>query len=378
MTTLFSPFDLSGLTLPNRVVMAPMTRSRAPHDIADELTVLYYKQRASAGLIISEGTPVSREGQGYAFIPGIYSQEQVAGWRRVTDAVRDTGGRMFAQIWHVGRVSHTSLQENGNAPASATSKIARESFAFGFCDDGKPGLVPASPPRPFETQEIGRVVQDFANAAANAVAAGFDGVEIHGANGYLFEQFLNPQVNDRTDHYGADTMENRLRFTLEVVDAVVARIGREKVGLRISPFGELFDMPPHDEVEETYNALAGALGPKRLAYVHIMDQSGFDNVNGAELAPTTVKLLALLRVFRSSMPQTALIFTGGMNRERADAMIADGTIDLAGFGKAYISNPDLVERLRDGLPLATPDPTTFYGGDEHGYTDYPAYAGATG
>lgn len=373
MTKLFQPFQLAGRTLSNRVVMAPMTRSRAPDDVATESIALYYAQRATAGLIVSEGTPISREGQGYVFNPGIYSKEQIAGWRLATESVRALGGSMFAQIWHVGRVSHPSIQLNGQAPVSGTSKIAEGGMAYGYTEDGQPGMVATTTPRQLATGEVARVVQDYANAAANAVEAGFDGVEIHGANGYLIEQFLNPLVNDRDDQYAADSMENRLRFALEVVDAVIARIGRERVGIRLSPYGRLFGMPHYDEIDQTYTALVKALGERGIAYVHIMDQSGFFIGDDATAVSVSSKIHNLLRVFRTDLPQTALILAGGLTRESAEALIEDGTIDLAGFGQPFISNPDLVARLRNGWPLAQPDRATYYGGDARGLIDYPAY-----
>ncbi len=373
MADLFSTFDLAGTQLSNRIVMAPMTRSRAPNDVADETIALYYAQRATAGLIVSEGTPISREGQGYLFVPGVYSPEQVAGWRLVTQSVHAVGGRIFAQIWHVGRVSHPSIQDDGKDPVSSTARIANGATAFGYDEAGKPALVATSAPRRLSTDEVMRVVQDFAAAAANSIEAGFDGVEIHGANGYLLEQFLNPEVNDRDDRYSADTMENRLRFALEVVDAVVAKVGRERVGIRLSPFGRLYDMPHHDEIEATYTALSAALGERGIAYVHVMDQSGFGDTTGESVSDMIVRLLG---VFRKNLPSTALILAGSMTRERAERLLANGTIDLAGFGQPFISNPDLVARLRNGWPLTPPDRTTYYGGGTQGFVDYPPYAAA--
>lgn len=376
MTKLFQPYQLAGRSLTNRIVMAPMTRSRAPDDIATETIALYYAQRATAGLIVSEGTPISREGQGYLFNPGIYTPEQIAGWRLTTQSVRALGGSIFAQIWHVGRVSHPSIQLNGQAPVSGSSRTAEGGFAFGYQEDGQPGMVATTAPRQLPTDEVPRVVADYANAAANAVEAGFDGVEIHGANGYLLEQFLNPLINDRTDQYAADTMENRLRFALEVVDVVIAKVGRERVGIRLSPYGQLFDMPHYDQIDATYTALVAALGQRRIAYVHIMDQSGF--IIGADATSDSVagKIQHLLRVFRQHLPETALILAGNMTRERAEALIEDGTIDLAGFGQPFISNPDLVARLRNGWPLTPPDRATYYGGDSRGLIDYPPYTEA--
>jgi len=378
MTTLFEPCRLGAATLQNRIVMAPLTRSRAPDDIADTMVALYYTQRATAGLIVSEGTPISREGQGYLFNPGIFTPAQIAGWRLTTQSVHAIGARMFAQIWHVGRVSHTSIQDNCKAPVSASSKTAQGATAFGYDADGKPALVPTSAPRQLTTADVARVVQDFATAAANAIEAGFDGVEIHGANGYLLEQFLNPLVNDRSDEYGAGTMANRLRFALAVVDAVVARIGREKVGIRISPYGQLFDMPHYDDIAATYTALAAALGARGIAYVHVMDQSGYGTERGASGESVSDQIERLLGAFRPLLPHTKLILAGGMTRARAEGLIGDGVIDLAAFGQPFISNPDLVARLKNGSPLAVPDRTTFYGGDAHGYIDYPPYEATAG
>ncbi|BFG76199.1 hypothetical protein PTKU46_42320 [Paraburkholderia terrae] len=275
MNSLFETFDLQGMALRNRIVMAPLTRSRAPHDIADERIALYYTQRATAGLIVSEGTPISREGQGYLFNPGIFSAEQIAGWRLTTQSVHSVGGKIFAQIWHVGRVSHPSIYQDRQLPVSGSSKRAVGAAAFGYDHKGKPGFVEPPAPRQLETSEIARVVGEFAQAAQNAIEAGFDGVEIHGANGYLLEQFMNPLVNDRTDRYAGDTIGNRLRFVLEVIDAVVQRIGAQRVGIRISPYGKLFDMPLYEEIDNTYAELARQIGQRALAYVHVMNQSGF-------------------------------------------------------------------------------------------------------
>lgn len=373
MNDLFSNFHVGDVHLSNRIVMAPMTRARAPGDVANELIALYYAQRATSGLIISEGTPISREGQGYLFNPGIFNSEQIEGWKLTTQSVHALGGRIFAQLWHVGRVSHPSIQEGGKPPVSASSKIAKGATAFGYDEDGKVGLVPTTTPRVLSASEVTDVVQDFSQAAANAIEAGFDGVEIHGANGYLHEQFLNPMVNDRTDQYSSDTMENRLRFTLEVVDAVIARIGNRRVGIRFSPFSKLFDMPHYENIKETYTALAEALGQRRIAFIHIMDHAGYKSPNGGGQEGDGDKVGELLRVIRPMLPQTALMLAGAMTRKRADALIGDGTIDLAVFGQPFISNPDLVARLRNGWPLATPDRTTYYGGAGKGFVDYPPY-----
>lgn len=374
MSPLFTPYSLAGLEFANRVVMAPLTRSRARNDAADTMTALYYTQRASAGLIISEGTTISREGRGYLFNPGIFSAEQVAGWKTVTASVHGAGGHMFAQLWHVGRVSHTSLQNNGGQPVSASVRTAASAKAYAYDDAGKPSFVETSTPRALSTDEVRRVVEDFATAASNAVAAGFDGVEVHGANGYLHEQFLNPHVNDRTDRYTGGTVAGRIAFTLDVVDAIAARIGASKVGIRISPYGRLFDMPAYDGTEITYLTLAAELDRRGIAYIHVMDQSGFDT---GEMAVDAIPAQPpFWDKLRKAFPTGAIILAGGMTLDRANALISEGTIDLAAFGQAFIANPDLVARLREGFPLAVPDKATFYGGGAEGYVDYPSYRAA--
>lgn len=364
MTTLFTPYDFAGITLQNRIVMAPMTRSRAMEDAADVATALYYSQRATAGLIITEGTPISREGQGYLFNPGIFTPEQIEGWRLTTNSVHAVGGKIFAQLWHVGRVSHPSLQPDGAAPRSAGSKLAEGAAAFAYNDEGKPSFVPVTKPEPFSTEEVTRVVQDFAKAAANAVEAGFDGVELHGANGYLFEQFMNPGVNDRDDRYSGSP-ENRLRFTLEVVDAAIARIGAHKVGIRLSPYGQLFDMPTYPDIHETYVRLATELAARGLAYIHIKDQTGYAD-------DPDQRMLKLLAAIKEVVGDTTIIFAGNLTQDKAQHLLDEGLIDLAAFGRPYISNPDLVRRFKEGLALTTPDQATFYEGGMKGYVDYGA------
>lgn len=372
MTDLFSPFDLSGLHLPNRVFMPPLTRSRGPENAATEQVALYYAQRATAGLIISEGSPISIEGQGYFYNPGIFTPEQVAGWRLVTDSVHSVGGRMFIQLWHVGRISHMSIQPNGTAPVSSTDRTAEGSMAFGRDDSGQIGFVPASRPRALATDEIARVVADFVQAARNAMEAGFDGVELHAANGYLFDQFLNPLINDRSDRYGAATMEGRLRFTLEVVDAVGKVIGPAKLGIRLTPYGVIGSVPMFEDAEETYVALGKALGERGIAYFHVMDQTGFFNTPAGQ-KPTSDAIKDLLITWRSVAPITAILLDGGLTKARANELIANGVIDLAGFGQAYIANPDLVARLRNDWPLNPADRATYYTGGAKGYVDYPPY-----
>lgn len=373
MIDLFSPFDLAGLALPNRIVMAPMTRSRSPEDVADAHNALYYTQRATAGLIVSEGTPVSNEGQGYLYNPGIFTPEQVAGWRLVTDSVRAAGGRMFAQLWHVGRVSHPSIQHGGRDPIGP-SGLRAQAMAFGFDEDGVPGFVNAGVPRALPTEEVGRVVADFAHAARNAIEAGFDGVELHGANGYLLDQFLNPDINTRTDRYGG-SIDNRLRFVLETVDAVVAAIGASRVGIRLSPWGIVNGGSQFADTDALFLALGERLGERGLAYVHVMDQTGLWNLP-SRMEPISDLIQRLLGSWRPHMGKTALILAGGMTRERADRLIGEGVIDLAGFGQPFIANPDLPARLRQGWPLQVADRDTYYQGGVRGYLDYPAYRAA--
>lgn len=367
---LLEPYNLAGLPLSSRVVMAPLTRSRTPHDIANDMTAVYYRQRAGAGLIISEGTPISQEGTGYLFNPGIFTKEQILGWRKTTDAVRAAGGRMFAQLWHVGRVSHTSIQPNGQSPISSTSRVAKGARAFGYTETGQPGFVHTSEPRPLATGEIAGLVADFVRGAVNAIDAGFDGVELHGASGYVFEQFLNPNVNDRTDRYSADNMRNRLRFTLEVVDAVAAAIGVSRLGIRLTPFGQIFDMPGYADAGETYRQLGQELSDRRIGYIHLMDQSGFRLED--MILPENRDFRNFLDDFRSAFTRT-IILAGSLTKESAERLIGAGTIDLAAFGQPFIANPDLVERFRNGWPLSLPDRATYYGGDEKGYIDYPTY-----
>lgn len=371
MDFLFTPFNLSGLKLPNRIFMAPLTRSRGRHDAATELVALYYTQRATAGLIVSEGSPISQEGQGYFYNPGIFTPEQIAGWRLVTDSVHAVGGRMFIQLWHVGRISHTSNQPNNGAPVSSTDKAA-EAMAFGRDENGNIGFVPSSKPRALETNEVARVVGDFVQAARNAMEAGFDGVELHAANGYLFDQFLNPHINDRTDRYSAATIEGRMRFALEVVDAVSAAIGADKIGIRLTPYGVIGDVPMFDDAEETYLALGKALGERGIAYVHVMDQTGFFNTPTGQ-KPTSELIKDLLIKWRGVAPKTAILLDGGMTKARANELIKKGVIDLAGFGQPYIANPDLVARLRNDWPLNPADRDTYYQGGAKGYVDYRPY-----
>lgn len=363
MKKLLSSYNLSGSVLDNRVVMAPMTRSRAIDTVPNEETALYYRQRAGAGLIVTEGSQISAQGVGYLFTPGIYTEKQVAGWKRVTKSVHDSGGKIFIQLWHVGRISHVSLHEGGALPVAPSTKRAENTTSFAYGDNGEPGPVPTSSPRALTTEEVKGVVQDFANAAANAMDAGFDGVELHGANGYLIEQFINGGINDRDDEYSGRTIEGRLRFVLEVVDAVVARIGSARVGIRLSPFNRVVDMPAFDQEEQTWIEMARELSKRHLAYVHIANRDAL---------VTTEEGATFLQRFRQLYDGT-LILAGMYTEEQAENDVQTGLADLIAFGRPFIANPDLIDRFRNGWPLAVPDHKTFYGGDHVGYTDYPVY-----
>lgn len=365
---LFDTYDLGPLTLNNRIVMAPMMRARNADLVANEQTALYYAQRASAGLIVSEGTTISPEAQGSIMVPGIWSGEQIAGWSKVTEAVHAAGGKIFAQLWHVGLMSHSSVQPNRGQPVSSSAtRVASDPMhtAFVILDDGTPGRADPTAPRALATAEVSRVVTDFATAAENARTAGFDGVEVHGATGYLFEQFLNPGVNHRSDRYGA-SMENRARFLLEVTDAIAERIGVDRVGVRLSPRSTIFDMLEYPESDDTYRYLALELGRRKVAYIHLHDIGPL--MGGDPLIPED-----LLRELKTAFGGTFMI-AGGITKARGTDLIERGIIDLAAIGQPYIANPDLVERMRRDIPLATPNRDTYYGGDAHGYTDYPLAA----
>lgn len=365
MNPLFTPYDLAGLTLPNRIVMAPMTRSRAETGVPDALTALYYRQRASAGLIVSEGVPVSQEGMGYLYTPGLYAEAQVEGWRHVTDAVHAGGGRIFAQLWHVGRISHVSLQADGQAPVSPVARRAAQAQAYAWVAPGVAGQVPVSEPRAVPTEEVARLVADFVDAGRRAMQADFDGVELHAANGYLFEQFINGELNTRQDRYGGP-IANRLRFLLETVEALGAAIGPQCVGVRVSPFGRLNDMHPFADEAQTWLALARELGQRQLAYVHYSDQ----HTIGGEPAGD------FLAAFRKAYAGT-LIAAGGFDRDSAEAALRGDALDLVAFGRPFIANPDLVERLANGWPLARVEDGPLYGlYGARGYTDYPTHAEA--
>ena len=362
---LFEPYDLKGTPLNNRIVMAPMTRCRADEgDAPTPLMAEYYAQRASAGLIITEGVPVAPAGRGYLWTPGIYTAEQVAGWRGVADAVHGAGGKLFAQIWHVGRVSHSSLQPEGGAPEGPTDEQPEGAVCFAYDEAGNPGNVATSKPNALDDAGIQRVKTAFVQAARNTVDAGLDGVEIHGANGYLFDQFLNSVVNTRDDVYGG-SVEKRCRFLLEVVDAVKDAIGAERTGVRISPNGRFNGMPEDPEMEATFLHLAAELDRRDVAFLHINDQGTFGQ------PPIPAELLPKIRDAFSG----PIILCGGYDAVRAKAAVDQGLADLVAFGVPYIANPDLAARLEHGWPLNEADRDTFYGGGEQGYTDYPFHPG---
>jgi N-ethylmaleimide reductase len=368
---LFSPLQVGDLQLSHRVVLAPLTRLRStqPGDVPNALNAEYYAQRSTeGGLLISEATQISRQGKGYPGAPGIHSAEQVEGWRLVTEAVHAKGGLIFLQLWHVGRSSHTSLHPETGLPVSA-SAIA--------IADGSKALTPEfqqvafETPRALETAELPGIVKDYSCAAVNALAAGFDGVEIHSANGYLLDQFLEDTTNHRTDQYGG-SIENRARLLLEVTDAVVEVWGKGRVGVRLSPYGKFNDMGDSDPVA-LFSYVLEQLSSRGVAYAHLVEPRVGSAGAGAPIdnsAPLTS------HVFRKAFPGV-LISAGGYTGESAEETVEDGYADAIAFGRLFIANPDLPERIRLHAPLNTPDRSTFYGGTTKGYTDYPALAAET-
>ena len=356
--SLFEPYVLGNLTLANHIVMAPLTRNRAGAGLVpSELAPTYYGQRASAGLIITEATQVSAQAQGYQDTPGLYTPEQIAGWRKVTEAVHAKGGLIFVQLWHVGRVSHVDVQPGGAAPV-APSAIRAETKTF-----VNNGFVDVSEPRALELDELPGIVNDFRQAAANAIAAGFDGVEIHAANGYLLEQFIKDGANQRADAYGG-SIENRARLALEVVAAVAKEIGAERTGVRISPVSPANGISSSDP-QTQYEYIVSQLSALGIVYLHV--------VEGATGGPRDIAPFdydALRRKFK----QTYLA-NNGYDLESANVQLNDGKADLFAFGRPFISNPDLVERLKTGAPLTQINPATLYGGGAAGYIDYPTISG---
>lgn len=355
---LFTPYNLRGHTLRNRIVMAPLTRNRAIHgtDVPQLLNAEYYAQRAGdAGLIISEATQISPTGKGYAWTPGIYSKEQVAGWKLVTEAVHKKGGTIYLQLWHVGRISHPSLQPNGNLPVapSAIAPIKQRTFI----ETGE--FTEVGTPRALTLEEISNIIEDYRKATRNAMEAGFDGVEIHGANGYLLQQFMSDKSNHRTDIYGGSVI-NRLRFALEVTNVVIAEIGADRTGIRLSPVS-----PANDALDSSpasiYFPLVRELNKLNLAYIHVIE-----GVTGGPREFNGFDFQALRKEFNGTW-----MVNNGYNLQTAVEAVASGYADLVAFGKLYIANPDLAERLKMNAPLNEPDASTFYGGGAEGYTDYP-------
>ncbi|MBV5290953.1 MAG: alkene reductase [Curvibacter lanceolatus] len=363
MSSLFEPVQAGSLKLANRIAMAPLTRNRAPGAVPAAITATYYAQRASAGLLITEATAISHQGQGYADVPGLYGDDQIEGWKKVTAAVHAQGGKIVVQLWHVGRVSHTDLQP-GNAAPVAPSAI-RANTKTVLIKDGVPGFVETSTPRALELSELPGIVDDYRRAARAAITAGFDGVEIHAANGYLIDQFLKTGSNHRTDAYGG-SIENRARLLLEVVAAISAEIGGDKTGIRLSPVtpaNDVIDADPQPLFEYVLRQLA----PCGLAYVHVIEGA----TGGARTLPDRPFDYAAAKVaYRQAGGQGAWMVNNGYTRELADAAVAGGA-DIVAFGRPFIANPDLVERLRRNGPYNEGNRATYYGGGEAGYLDYP-------
>jgi N-ethylmaleimide reductase len=356
MNLLYSKTNLGPLALQNRLVMSPMTRSRAIGNVPNELMVEYYRQRASAGLIVTEGTSPSPNGLGYARIPGIYSEAQIEGWKPVTAAVHAKGGKIFLQLMHTGRITHDlNLPKGARTVAPSAVKAAGEMWTD--AEQMKPHPMPHA----LSDAEVKSTVAEFAQAAKNAVAAGFDGIELHGANGYLIEQFIRPNTNLRTDGYGG-SIEHRARFAVEVVNASIAAIGKDKVGIRLSPFGVFNDMPLYPAMEADYAYIAQQLNATGMMYIHLVDHSSM----GAPAVPDSMKA-----TFRSTFKRT-LILSGGYDAARAESDLEAGKGDLICVGKPFLANPDLVERWKSNAAVNAPDFGTFYTPGPKGYTDYPA------
>lgn len=356
---LLDPYKLGNIDLRNRIVMSPMTRSRAIGNIPNELMADYYGQRAAAGLIITEGTSPSPNGLGYSRIPGIFSEAQVEGWRKVTNAVHSKGGKIFVQLMHTGRISHPA-----NMPGSAKIISPSAKKPAGQMWTDMLGLQDYPVPTAMVFEEIRHTEQEYATAAINAIKADFDGIELHGANGYLLEQFLSPVSNTRIDEYGG-SIENRCRFLLEVVGSVAEAIGKERVGIRLSPFGVASDMPHYPEIDNAYKYLSTMLDGMGILYIHIVDHSSM----GAPQVPIEIKKAIRERV------HGAIILSGGYTKKRAQNELQGGIADLIAFGRPFINNPDLVERFVNGWPLSKElDTQAFYSPGEEGYTNYPVYA----
>jgi N-ethylmaleimide reductase len=364
MPSLFDPVTAGSLSLSSRIVMAPLTRNRAPGAVPTPLMATYYRQRASAGLLITEATAISHQGQGYADVPGLYAPEQVKGWQQVTAAVHAAGGKIVTQLWHVGRVSHTQLQPGGGAPVAPSAIRANTKTVL--IVDGVPTFVETSEPRALAAAELPGIVADYRRAALAALEAGFDGVEIHAANGYLLDQFLKTGSNHRTDAYGG-SVENRARLLLEVVTAVTEAIGGGRTGIRLSPVTPANDVVDADP-QPLFDHVVRRLAPMGLAYLHLIEGA---TGGPRELPERPFDYVALRKAWRSAGGAGAWMVNNGYDLALASRALEEGA-DLVAFGKPFIANPDLVARLRQGGPFNEPDRSTFYGGGAHGYTDYPA------
>jgi N-ethylmaleimide reductase len=363
---LFQPFRLGRYELPHRMVMAPLTRSRArqPGNIPSPMNACYYAQRASAAFIITEATQVSMQGQGYAWTPGIHSRDQVEGWRLVTEAVHKAGGRIFLQLWHVGRISHPALQPDGMLPV-APSAIQPRGMAFIENDRGEGELVPMLEPRALQTEELPYIVRQYVRGAKHALEAGFDGIEIHAANGYLLDQFLCSSTNRRTDIFGG-SVENRMRLLVQIVEALRGVWVPDRIGVRLSPMGSFNDIEDHDP-ERTFDVVATALNKYGLAWLHLVNPDVPALEKGREPHPRALRILDIIRKqFRGP-----LIIAGGFDHETAESWLQQGRADLIAFGRKFLANPDLPERFRQHARLNADNPATYYGGGAIGYIDYP-------
>ncbi|MDN8612232.1 alkene reductase [Variovorax ginsengisoli] len=367
MSSLFDPVQAGDLALDNRIVMAPLTRNRAPNAVPRDITATYYAQRASAGLLITEATAISQQGQGYADVPGLYGTDQLDAWKRVTDAVHAEGGKIVVQLWHVGRVSHTELQPDNGKPVAPSAITAKTKTVL--IKDGVPTFVETSEPRALDAAELPGIVHAYAAAARNAVeTAGFDGVEIHGANGYLLDQFLKTGSNKRSDDYGG-SIPNRARLLLEATRAVVDAVGGGRTGIRLSPVTPANDV--HDaDPQPLFDYVVRQLAPLDLAYIHVIEGA---TGGPRELDDRPFDYEALKAAYRAAGGKGAWMVNDGYDKPLAEEALKEGD-DLVAFGRPFISNPDLVRRLREGAPLNPWDKNTFYGGGEAGYTDYPALA----
>ncbi len=370
MTSLFEPLQVGRMALANRVVMAPLTRNRSPGQLPQALTATYYGQRAhpqhGAGLIITEATPVSPMAHGYADTPGIHTAAQVEAWKSVTQAVHAAGGKIVMQLWHVGRVSHVDLLPGGQPPVAPSAITAKTKTVL--LRDGAAVFVDTSAPRALELAEIPGIVEDFRTAARNAITAGFDGVELHAANGYLIEQFLKSSSNHRTDAYGG-SIENRARLLVEVMQAITAEIGADRTGIRLSPVTPANGVDD-DNAQPLFDHVVRQLGPMGLAYVHVIEGS---TGGPREVPDRPFDYRALKASYQAAGGKAAWMVNNGYDKALAEHAVADGA-DLVAFGKPFIANPDLTRRLRENAPLNVGDRSTYYGGGAKGYTDYPTLA----